>query len=86
MFNTGTVVGVHANIATGSFPPKFIPSFSWSVGDKISAYELPKAVETAQRVLARRDIELNKADHSIMEHVFRLTTAYRKSFDSRDFY
>src|SRR6185295_4716741 len=29
MFNTGTVVGVFANIFGGEFPGKFIPSFSW---------------------------------------------------------
>ena len=80
MFNTGTVVGVHANIATGKFPPKFIPSFSWLVGKHPTVYELPRAIETATRVFARRNIELTKADHSIFEHVFRLTKARRKSY------
>ena len=80
VFNTGTVVGVHANIATRNFPAKFIPSFSWLVGKASSNYELQKAVETATRVFARRGIELSKADHSIFEHVFRLTKDHRKSY------
>lgn len=80
MFNTGTVVGVHANIATEKFPPKFIPSFSWLVGKKTTVYELPRAIETATRVFARRNIELSKAEHSIFEHVFRLTKDRRKSY------
>ncbi len=80
MFNTGTVVGVHANIATDKFPPKFIPSFSWLVSKHPTVYELPRAIETATRVFARRNIELTKADHSIFEHVFRLTKARRKSY------
>ncbi len=80
MFNTGTVVGVHANIATGKFPPKFIPSFSWFVGKHPTVYELPRAIETATRVFARRNIELTKADHSIFEHVFRLTKDRRKTY------
>ncbi|MCB0697975.1 MAG: glucose-1-phosphate thymidylyltransferase, partial [Chitinophagaceae bacterium] len=29
MFNTGTVVGVSANIYGGNFPEKFVPSFAW---------------------------------------------------------
>ena len=81
MFNTGTVVGVHANIATGKFPPKFIPSFSWLVDQETAIYELPKAIETATRVFARRNIELSKADHSIFEHVFRLTKNRRKTYN-----
>lgn len=80
MFNTGTVVGVHANIATGKFSPKFIPSFSWLISKHATVYELPRAIETATRVFARRNIELTKADHSIFEHVFRLTKDRRKSY------
>ncbi|HHB77943.1 MAG TPA: glucose-1-phosphate thymidylyltransferase [Saprospiraceae bacterium] len=86
MFNTGTVVGVHANVATGHFPPKFIPSFSWNVGDQTTTYELPKAIQTAQKVMARRGIELSEIEHSLMEHIFRLTTSYRKPFEYRDLY
>ncbi len=86
MFNTGTVVGVHANIALSIFPPKFIPSFSWNVDAATTIYLLPQAIETAKRVLARRNIELTKADHSIIEHVFRLTHTYRKSFEPDDIY
>lgn len=29
MFNTGTVVGVSANIFGSGFPRNFVPSFSW---------------------------------------------------------
>ena len=29
MFNTGTVVGVAANVFGGGFPPKHIPGFAW---------------------------------------------------------
>jgi hypothetical protein len=28
-FNTGTVVGVCANVIDAGFPPKFVPDFSW---------------------------------------------------------
>src|SRR5437762_3212512 len=40
-FNTGSVVGVAANVFCNGFPPSFINSFSW--GEK--NYELKKALE-----------------------------------------
>jgi len=42
-FNTGTVVGVCANIFGEGMPPKFVPSFTW--GNKgLSLYEFEKAL------------------------------------------
>jgi UDP-N-acetylglucosamine diphosphorylase/glucosamine-1-phosphate N-acetyltransferase len=43
-FNTGTVVGICANIFGEGIPPKFIPSFTW--GNKgLSLYEFEKALK-----------------------------------------
>jgi UDP-N-acetylglucosamine diphosphorylase / glucose-1-phosphate thymidylyltransferase / UDP-N-acetylgalactosamine diphosphorylase / glucosamine-1-phosphate N-acetyltransferase / galactosamine-1-phosphate N-acetyltransferase len=42
-FNTGTVVGVCANVFTAGLTPKYIPDFSW--GDRgLSSYEFEKAL------------------------------------------
>jgi UDP-N-acetylglucosamine diphosphorylase/glucosamine-1-phosphate N-acetyltransferase len=38
MFNTGTVVGVSANIFGGGFPRNFIPSFSWGGNSGFTTY------------------------------------------------
>lgn len=54
MFNTGTVVGVSANIFGGDFPPKSIPSFSWGGKADSPRFELDKAVDLARTVMARR--------------------------------
>ncbi len=43
MFNTGTVVGVSANIFGAGFPRNFIPSFSW--GGSGRNYHLSKPVK-----------------------------------------
>ncbi len=80
MLNTGTIVGVNANLAIPGFSEKFIPSFTWSTSEKKSTYDISKAILTAERVQARRSIELSKTDHSIMEHIFRMTHDFRKSF------
>jgi UDP-N-acetylglucosamine diphosphorylase/glucosamine-1-phosphate N-acetyltransferase len=73
MFNTGTVVGVCANIYGGNFPPKFIPSFSWGGAEGFTVYELDKAFETAGRVFERRHKQFDETEKAILKKVFLLT-------------
>jgi UDP-N-acetylglucosamine diphosphorylase/glucosamine-1-phosphate N-acetyltransferase len=54
MFNTGSVVGVCANVFGAGFPPRFIPSFRWGGSEGLAEYELEKALSTARIVLSRR--------------------------------
>lgn len=77
MFNTGTVVGVSANIFGSGFPRNFVPSFSWGGASGFSTYLTNKAFETARIVMSRRHIELTDMDKEILEHVFELTKKYR---------
>jgi len=79
MFNTGTVVGVSANIYGSGFPRNFIPSFSWGGPGKLILYKPEKAFETAQIAMARRGIVLTDEDKSILLKVFELTEKYRKN-------
>lgn len=73
MFNTGTIVGVATNIFGGGFPPKVIPSFSWGGSSGLTTYRLEDALETAQKVITRRNIEFSKEDANILRHVFDIT-------------
>lgn len=75
MFNTGTVVGVAANIFGGDFPPTHIPSFSWGGSDGFEPYKIEKLFETASKVLARRNMELSDYDKSILLEVFNQETS-----------
>ena len=77
MFNTGTVVGVSANIFGGGFPSKFIPSYSWGGSDGFVDYELEKAIELAVVVMKRRGVEFSLADKEILEYVFKSTAVHR---------
>jgi len=77
MFNTATVVGVSANIFGSGLPPVFVPSFSWGGGDGWMTYKFEKALETAKRVMERKDIDVNKLDRDILAHVFNMTTPGR---------
>jgi len=78
MFNTGTVVGVSANIFGGGFPRNFIPSYSWGGNSGFTTYLTKKAFEVAEVVMARRGIEFSDQDAAILTHVFEETAKYRK--------
>ncbi|SDC41009.1 GlmU family protein [Williamwhitmania taraxaci] len=73
MFNTGTVVGVSANIYGDGFPRNFIPSFSWGGAASMIDYRIDKALQTAERVWARRGIELSQVDQDILLHIYNNT-------------
>ena len=77
MFNTGTVVGVSANIFGGGFPPKFIPSYSWGGSEGFVDYELEKAIELAVVVMKRREVDFSPVDKKILEYVFKSTAVHR---------
>lgn len=78
MFNTGTVVGVSANIFGSGFPRNFVPSFSWGGSGGFTTYLTKKAFEVAEVVMSRRDIELTDIDKAILEHVFEETKKFRR--------
>lgn len=77
MFNTGTVVGVNANIYGSNFPRNFIPSFSWGGAKGFKTYTFDKAMETAEIVMKRRNIKLSDADKRILQNVFEQTSDFR---------
>lgn len=78
MFNTGTVVGVSANIFGSGFPRNFVPSFSWGGASGFTTYVTKKAFETAKIVMARRKVEFTDQDAAIMEHIFEESKKWRK--------
>ncbi|RCH53887.1 glucose-1-phosphate thymidylyltransferase [Mucilaginibacter hurinus] len=79
MFNTGTVVGVSANVFGSGYPRNYIPDFAWGGPQGYEVYSLQKAVATTERVFARRDgREFDKVEQDIMARVFELTETYRR--------
>jgi UDP-N-acetylglucosamine diphosphorylase / glucose-1-phosphate thymidylyltransferase / UDP-N-acetylgalactosamine diphosphorylase / glucosamine-1-phosphate N-acetyltransferase / galactosamine-1-phosphate N-acetyltransferase len=73
MFDTGTIVGTCCNIYGAGLPPKSLPSFSWGSGNAFTAYDLEKSLDTARKVLKRRNIELTPAYEKLYRHVHSLT-------------
>ena len=78
MFNTGTVVGVSANIFGSGFPRNFVPSFSWGGASGFTTYVTKKAFETAKLVMGRRNIDFDETESAILEHIFEETKKWRK--------
>lgn len=77
MFNTGTVVGVGANIFGDGYPRNFIPSFAWGGASGFSTFQVSKFDEVATAVMKRRGLTYGQADKEIIEKVFDLTRHYR---------
>ena len=77
MFNTGTVVGVGANVFGSGFPANFIPSFFWGGPQGKATFSLKKMLETAEIVMKRRDVELNDKDRKILSLVFKHSAKFR---------
>jgi UDP-N-acetylglucosamine diphosphorylase/glucosamine-1-phosphate N-acetyltransferase len=77
LLNTGTVIGVAANVFGGGLPPKFVPSFSWGSSLGLSEHRLDDAIRTARIVMDRRSISMTSADEMLLRKVFEQTKAER---------
>ncbi len=78
MFNTGTVVGINAQIFGAGFMRNFIPSFSWGSVAGFSNVDINKAVQVAKRVHARRGLNFGEAEEHILRNVYNQSFNYRR--------
>ena len=58
IFGAGSVVGFSCSIFTTNCLPSFVPSFSWITDSQNAKFDPDKGVEVAQRVMARRNVEM----------------------------
>ena len=70
MFNTGTVVGVSCNIFGGGFPEKYRTFFRWGGSEGVTKYDFNRAMETAARMMERRDSKLTDAETEVYQHIY----------------
>jgi UDP-N-acetylglucosamine diphosphorylase/glucosamine-1-phosphate N-acetyltransferase len=78
MFNTGTIVGVAANIFGAGFPRNFIPDFSWGgPGTPYRTYKFSDACETAAIVMARRNQYFTDLEKAVFYHIYDQTARFR---------
>ena len=70
---TGAVIGAGANLFGGPRVPKYTPPFAWG-GDSDERMTVEAFVETAKRVLPRRDIVVDAATESSLRAMHRRLT------------
>ncbi len=78
MFNTGTVVGVGANVFGAGFPRNFVVDFSWGGAQGFEVYRLNKMFETVTKVFERRGKMFDETERNILTNIFNNTEQYRR--------
>ncbi|MDQ3552303.1 MAG: glucose-1-phosphate thymidylyltransferase [Bacteroidota bacterium] len=68
-FNTGTVVGVSANVYGAGLSPKFIPNFSWGY-EGIERYDLHRALTDIEKWKEFKNEMLSGNETIILKHIF----------------
>ena len=69
--NTGTVIGVSANVFGSGLTPKHIPSFSWGFDGKVK-YKLDSALQDANRWKAMKGKELTEAEKKVLKNIYKI--------------
>jgi UDP-N-acetylglucosamine diphosphorylase/glucosamine-1-phosphate N-acetyltransferase len=67
-FNTGTMVGICANVFGHGAPAKFVPSFAW--GNEGNKYEFEKAVNDIAKWKKLKGHELDEKEKTRLKHIF----------------
>lgn len=68
--NTGTTVGVFANIFKEGFLPKYIDNFSWGGIMGEERFLLEESYKLAERVMLRRNKTLSDEDKNILKYIY----------------
>jgi hypothetical protein len=75
LLNTGTVIGAGANLYGAAMPPKNVLPFSWGSGSDLTEYDLDKFLETAEVVMARREVPLSESQRGVLRRAWQLGRA-----------
>ncbi|OQY98004.1 MAG: hypothetical protein B6D35_14060 [Candidatus Brocadia sp. UTAMX2] len=76
---TGSIFGFSCNLITTSYPPKYLPSFTWYSHHGMVVYNLEKALLVAKIAMKRRGKEMTSAEAQLFRNVFEFTKKERKS-------
>jgi len=79
LLNTGINIGFGSNLfGGGMIKEKFIPSFYWGGVQGFSEYEFGKMIDTAEKVMKRRNKKLTSKEKRLFSILFELTKEERK--------
>ena len=68
MLNSGTFIGLGANVFGSDFQDKYIESFQWGREDKT---DFNKFIETCIKMKDRRGQVLSKAEVKLMKYIYK---------------
>jgi hypothetical protein len=68
--NTGTVIGVGANLWGSALIDGFIPDLSWGMADQLRPYRIAAFLWTAAQVKTRRGLSLSEAEQALYQEVY----------------
>lgn len=68
--NSGTTIGVSANVFGNGLTPKYIPSFSWGYSDTVK-YSLDKVLEDANRWKELKGQQLTGAEKENLTNIYK---------------
>lgn len=81
MLNTGSVVGLAANLfGEVAVFPKWIPDFAWGAGSGAAAYALDRCLRTVAAVYERRGWQMPAALPGAFDEAYRATEGARRRF------
>ena len=67
--NTGSYIGVSANIFGNGLLPKHIPNFTWGV---IPGYQLDKVLEDINNWKKMKGFSITEAEKQVLKHLYQL--------------
>jgi hypothetical protein len=76
---TGTVIGFAASVATSTFPPKFVPSFTWATDNVSESYDLDRCISVARKVMLRRDCPMSPAEEALFRRLPLVCRAHERT-------
>jgi UDP-N-acetylglucosamine diphosphorylase/glucosamine-1-phosphate N-acetyltransferase len=80
LLNTGIRIGFGSNLFGGGMVrEKFIPSFYWGGVQGFSEYDPGKMIDTAEKVVKRRNKKLTSREKKLFSKLFELTREERKT-------
>ncbi|MBN2806504.1 MAG: glucose-1-phosphate thymidylyltransferase, partial [Prolixibacteraceae bacterium] len=77
MINSGTVMGVAANIHGSGFPRNFIPDFVTGSTRKMEVFPLSQVYKMAEAMMERRHVPFTATDRQLLTTLFEMTNSYR---------
>ncbi len=78
MFNTGTVIGIGANVFGAGFPRNYVADFAWGGAHGFEVYSLSKMFETVEKVFERRNKLFDQTEKDILTYLFNYTEQNRR--------